>query len=200
MENTIRNIVRSMLREPHLKAIIIDELHQLPLDENMTLTGIRIDRECDIYLMDADNTKIDIKGLQAKCLYIFYLLWPGGISNRELCEQRGLLKYIYQEVCHYKNCDGRRIDNVISGMLDRKGGITDAVNKIRTALKAAVIDERLLKYYMIGGRRGCERGIPLAKQLIKVENDLLQEIRHSNKQDFASRMLSFGGEYTDNSE
>ncbi|NDV66941.1 hypothetical protein [Bacteroides sp. 224] len=176
MEDLIRTIIQTMIKEPLVKSVIEDELNKALLPGNISLSSIRIDKDCNIFLGDYDNAKVEIKGYQAQTLYIFYLLSPVGVSNRDLPVHKDTLKKIYREVCGGKLNDVYRSESVIDGLLNRPGGITDATNKIRVALKKAIPAKEMLNYYMICGNRNCTRQISIPKHLIKVENEQLTKI------------------------
>lgn len=176
MENAIRSIIQSMIKEPLIRTVIEDELSKLVFPDSLSLSPININKECDISLPAYNNAKIEIKGYQAKTLYIFYLLAPIGIANKELSMYKNILKSIYQEICRHKLNDEYRSENVINGLLEREGGISDATNKINLALKKVITEERIFKYYMISGKRNCERQIIIPKHLIEIDNDVLNKI------------------------
>lgn len=175
MENAIRSIIQSMIREPLIKTVIEDELNKLVFPEDL-LSPIYINEECDILLPLYDNAKVNIQGYQAKTLYVFYLLSPAGVANRDLIEHKHVLKDIYQEICKQKLNDDYRSECVINGLLEREGGVSDANNKINKALKKVIADEQLLKHYMIRGQRNCGRQITIPKHLIEIDNESLNRI------------------------
>lgn len=65
---------------------------------------------------------------------------------------------------------------MINGLLYRSGALSEATNKIATALRQTPIAEPLFDYYMIKGKRNRNRQINLPKQLIRVENETLIQI------------------------
>lgn len=172
VENVIRSIIQAMIQEPLIKAVIEDELSKSAFTGNMKLSSIRIDRHCDIYLTDYENVKVEIEGFQGKALYLFYLLSPIGVSNRDLPAYHDLLKRIYQEAYKQKANDEYRSEEVTKGMLDRENGVSEANGKIREALKKVVPPE-VFKYYIIDGKRDCTRQIAIPKSLITIENEQL---------------------------
>lgn len=176
MEDAIRNIIQNMIREPQIKAVIEEELDKLQRIGNITPNLLLINKDSEILLPDHGNTKIDIKGFQAKTLYIFYLLAPTGISNKELAAYKDILKEIYKEVCDHRLSDEYRAESMINGLLYRSGALSEATNKIATALRQTPIAEPLFDYYMIKGKRNRNRQINLPKQLIRVENETLIQI------------------------
>ncbi|MCD7902021.1 MAG: hypothetical protein LUH22_19850 [Bacteroides sp.] len=176
VENVLRNIIQAMIKEPLIKAILEDELNKTSLPDNVRLSPVRIDQHCNIYLMDYDNAKLQIQGYQAKTLYLFYLLSPVGVSNRDLSTHYELLKKIYQVVCLHKMNDDYRAEVVIRGLLFREGVISEATNKIKVALRKIIPLNEVFEYYMIGGNRNCTRQIAIPKSLIKIDNEHLNRL------------------------
>jgi len=184
MKDAVRNLVRYMINEPEFKSIIEDILEKSGLNNDIRLSSLRIDEKCRVYLTDYNNLEINIKGYQAKTLYIFYLLSPFGVSNADIEKYRDVLVDIYITV-YDKNipCTGRAED-VVNGLLNMEGGkkgrgLNDASNKIRSAFREIIREEKVFNYYIITGDRKCERRLRLPKELIIIENDRLLKIKKS---------------------
>jgi hypothetical protein len=178
VEYIIRDIIRILIREPLIKAFLEEELSKFKPADNIELSSLVVDEACNIYLTDFDNTKIEIKGYQAKTLYLFYLLSPAGVSNRDLPSHYDIIKNIYKEVCHQKMNDEYRSEVVIKGLLFREGAISEATNKIRAAVKKAISSTEISHYYMINGLRNGVRQIPIRKSLIRIENKQLIQVKN----------------------
>lgn len=184
MENIIRQIIQCMTKEPAVKRIIEDELQRNDQHQNeinfstsgtIALSKLTITSEARLILNDY-NTEINIQGYQARTLYLFYLLFPSGISNNELSGHTELMKQIYTLICKHNSNDEYRTDTFINGLFTRKGGISDATHKITRAVKDAITNKDAIHYYLIQGKRAGKRYVMLPKQLITVENTNLQNI------------------------
>jgi hypothetical protein len=183
MRKTIKEIIKKMIEDPEIKTMIEEELVDSPTkndctNDTKTIDTIRIDKECRILLENHNYSKeIVIAGFQAKMLFIFYLLSPIAISNSNLTKYTNILANIYNTIRRFKIPDNERSKDIVNNMLIREGGINDANNKIRKALKKVVEDDAQLKYYIISGQRSGERSIRLSKELITIENEHLQKIQ-----------------------
>ena len=188
-EDTIKHIVRYMIQDPVFKSAITEELNNYENQNQKCFLyqgdncKIKIDNDNRIFLPDY-NAELKIASYQAKSLYLFYLLLPYRVSNKQLHHYESILITIYKEICNYKICDDYRAGSVIQGMLKRESGISDATNKIKKALKGIIQDELLMKQYIIDGPRYGERYILLPKQSIYIENKGLnvikEQILHTN--------------------
>ena len=183
-EDTIKHIVRYMIQDPVFKSAITEELNNYENQNQKCFLcredncKIKIDNENRIFLPDY-NAELKIASYQAKSLYLFYLLMPDCVSNKQLHQYEPILIAIYKEICNYKICDDYRAESVIQGMLKRESGISDATNKIKKALKGVIQNELLMKQYIINGPRYGERYILLPKQSICIKSEGLNSIKEN---------------------
>lgn len=186
MENAIRRIIKQIIEEPLLKSVVEEELKEhYSQNDNSDSHSDKVDYKVKIdgnyHLSFTNYPDIEIPSYQAQALYIFYLLAPHGISNRELLNYEEILIKVYKLICKYKIGDDYRAQGVIHGMLIRKGGISDATNKIRKAFKKAISDKELFEQYIISGDRKGKRLIRIPKEEIRVESDSLLELKEEIK-------------------
>ncbi|WP_163210460.1 hypothetical protein [Bacteroides sp. 519] len=167
MEHIIRKIIQAMAKEPRVKAVIEDELNNASFLNEVALSEIRIDKECNLYLTNYENCLIGLTEPLPKALYLFYLFSSKGISNKELSAHKDTLRKIYQIV---SGKDDYQSGLTINGFLRRKGGIADVTYKINTALRE-VIPAESLKYYMIRGIKNSVRQILIPKHLVVIEHE-----------------------------
>ena len=187
MEESIRRIIQSIIKDPVLKPLMEEELHKYYFSDAYMSEGEKaffplakqlatlvIDEDFGIYLRDYNYTRIDIDGYQAKALFIFYLLLaPSGISNAELKNHKRFITKLYQKI---RNCDYDIARQSVNGMLDREDGINDASFKIRKAFKVVIKDEAILQYYIIYGPKGKKRRLMLPREFIEIENTVLKNM------------------------
>lgn len=176
MENIILDIIKLIIKEPKIKAVVENELKKRTSTVN-GLSSICIDSKCDIYFPDYENAKLELP-YQSKSLYLFYLLSPLPVSNKGLQEYEVLLNKIYQITCQSKMGilnDNHRAEKTIRGLLGKEA-LHHSTSEIKKELMAKIPDKELVKYYMIDGKRNCGRKIDLPKSLINVENEELKEI------------------------
>ncbi|MDL2223423.1 hypothetical protein LJB98_04930 [Bacteroidales bacterium OttesenSCG-928-M11] len=185
MEDAIRRIIKQIIKEPLLKSAFEEELKELnsnncsDFHSNEVGFKVNIDKDCHVTFVDYPD--LEIPSYQAQTLYIFYLLIPQGISNEELVAYEKTLIKIYKQVCKYKIGDDYRAQNVIRGMLLRKGGISDATNKIRKAFREKIINPKEFDQYVIKGNRKGKRLIDIPKEKIKIECDFLSSLKEEIK-------------------
>lgn len=191
MENAIRRIIRYMIEDSEIKSLIEQELENIDLSEeekqfllskendpvlNRSLSRIYITDSFRIFLPDYGNAEIIIKGLQAKTVYLLYLIHHKGIANAELSLYRDQMIKIYSHLSPYKIKDDIRACDMIDGLLSRAEGIYEANNKIKAAFRKVIKNQEILNKYIIDGQRKNKRKISLPRHLIDIENHLLLEI------------------------
>lgn len=191
MEKAIRQMIRALLKEPKTRNIIDEELvvsqeSANPFGENSDLkssykTSLRrivINEDGHILLSGCKILRVEIPNGYSRMIYILYLLSPSGISNSELKNYKKEMMKIFDIISNFSCKDQERTERAIEGLLNRKGAINDANNKIKRAFRKVISDNEILPYYTIEGKRLGKRKILLPKSLIIIENDELIQVKN----------------------
>ena len=103
-----------------------------------------------IILPGYDNLEISLTPL-CKTLYLFFLQHPEGILLKHLCEHQAELLSLYERIASSLN-PARRLQHIKTLTDPTKNSINEKLSQIRRAF-ADALDEELVHYYIISGRR-----------------------------------------------
>lgn len=135
------------------------------VDENVTLSRLRITRHFKIILADYD---MEIKmGPLPKAVFLFYLRHPEGVRFSYLQDYADELMHIYSRLS--VNDDPKKMRESIKALTDP---LSNSVSEKCAAIKKAFllqINDSIAKNYYVTGVQGGKKGISLDRSLVQWE-------------------------------
>lgn len=162
------NEVAEQLRDA-IKALMLKglpaEVIKSWVDENVTLSRLRITRHFKIVLADYDK---EIKmGPLPKAVFLFYLCHPEGVKFSYLQDYADELMHIYSRLS--VNDDPKKMRESIKALTDP---LSNSASEKCAAIKKAFllqINDSIAKNYYVTGLQGGKKGIDLDRSLVKWE-------------------------------
>ena len=135
------------------------------VDENVTLSRLRITRHFKIILADYD---MEIKmGPLPKAVFLFYLRHPEGVRFSYLQDYADELMHIYSRLS--VNDDPKKMRESINALTDP---LSNSASEKCAAIKKAFllqINDSIAKNYYVTGVQGGKKGISLDRSLVQWE-------------------------------
>ena len=135
------------------------------VDENVTLSRLRITRHFKIILADYDK---EIKmGPLPKAVFLFYLRHPEGVRFSYLQDYADELMHIYSRLS--VNDDPKKMRESINALTDP---LSNSASEKCAAIKKAFllqINDSIAKNYYVTGLQGGKKGISLDRSLVQWE-------------------------------
>lgn len=144
------------------------ELLQIWINENVSLSRIRITKWYRIYLVDYDK---EVKmGPLPMTVFIFFLRHPEGVRLSYLQDHVDELRMIYGRVS--RNDDPKKMEASIAALVDPfNNSICEKCAAVKKAFMQIVTDSIARNYY-ITGEQGKKKGILLDRSLVEWECEL----------------------------
>ena len=158
-------ILREIERLQQNLGITLEEIEQA-LNDQVTLSRLRISRQHRLFLDDFDGVEVKMNALD-NTVYLFYLQHPEGVSFKQLADYKLELLNIYTSVSGREDVEAMRSSiDTLTDPFDNS--INEKVSKIKKAF-LNVVSDRIAQHYYIRGDAGTAKSITLDRSLVVIE-------------------------------